>query len=134
MNSVVEDESSKRVLAEGLEKPLRNGYAAVRVLILYWKEDSRMTDYKEEAKNVSDFFSALQYEIRVYEIPTDDSHEATLDMIYEERKHMQQRIKSLSAPCLLIIHYGGHGDKNDGKDSEGRLQERRAVWRGYDSI
>ncbi|KAG9189814.1 hypothetical protein G6011_06682 [Alternaria panax] len=38
---------------------------------------------------------------------------------------------TLAAPCLLIIHYGGHGDKDDDKSyvGPGGPQQRRAVWR-----
>lgn len=118
-------------LAEALGKPLQPHYAAVKALMLYWRESVGMVKYQDEAKRLGAFFKQrLGYETEEFEIPTRNSHMETDCYISKQLLEMQKLTEAPGAPCLLIIHYGGHGDKDDVSNGQG-TGERRSVWRGY---
>lgn len=93
-------------------------YTSVAVLVFYWEEADH-PGYKQEAELVSKFFrDDLRYHpVDVYPIPSERSHlkveKAVTDFLLEHAK----------PSSLIIIFYGGHGDRNDGRD-----QQRRSIW------
>jgi hypothetical protein len=132
MDPLAKDFEHKTYLAQLIEKPVsRVRYAAVRVLILYWENADRLDDYVKEAKNVDSFFRSINYETEMYPIPQTDSQVEVRGFITNQQVLLTRRMRSLGAPCLLVIHYGGHGDKDDDANysGPGGPQQRRAVWR-----
>lgn len=116
-------------LGERLQKPLnRPYYAHVKACLIYWKESKQIDEYKKEAQDLADLFGELGFTVMSYEIPPENS-ELELEYFITGQRMEINRMTSSDTPCLLIIHYGGHGDKDDDKHSEHGPQERRAVWR-----
>jgi hypothetical protein len=126
------DAGSKDYLAHLIQKPVPLvRYAAVKAVILYWEESDMLGAYVGEAKMVETFFQKQNFETELYPIPTKNSQTEVCSFIAHQNKDLARRMDVLDAPCLLIIHYGGHGDKDDDihYDGPGGRQKRRAVWR-----
>ncbi|CAG9981791.1 unnamed protein product [Clonostachys byssicola] len=108
-------------LNKGL-KALCHGYTSVSVLVLYWQDGDE--GYKKEGQAVRQLFEELfHYSVTEFAIPTEKS-------IFHLRATISQKIMDLAEPSLLIIHYGGHGDRDDDKHSN---QECRSVWAAHQS-
>jgi hypothetical protein len=126
------DDDAKRYLVRHLERPLGyNRYAGVKALTIYWEESDKMEKYREEAEKLQALFQSLQYDTESYQIPTHDSQMKLLECIarYCNLLSDKWRKRKLEESYLLIIHYGGHGDKDDDKHAVDGPQQRRAVWR-----
>jgi hypothetical protein len=135
MEPPVDSESAKQYLSQHLEKPVPlQRYAAVKALIIYWENSDGLVEYANEANNLGEFFQGLQFDTELYKIPVLGGQDSELELkafIIQQQASLTRRMRGLEAPCLLIIHYGGHGDKDDDKHATGigGPQERRAVWR-----
>jgi hypothetical protein len=93
-------------------------YRTVEVLVLYWEDGDE--GYQVEGRAVRRMFEDLfRYSVTEFAIPSTESYFHLLGLI------SHTLTKRDSGPALLIIHYGGHGDRDDDKHSG---QERRAVW------
>jgi hypothetical protein len=126
------DDDAKRYLAHHLERPLiHSRYAVVKALIIYWEESDKLEKYREEAIKLQELFQGLRYDTSFYQIPVQDSHMKLHGFIIDHCNKLsdQRQEKKHEAPYLLIIHYGGHGDKDDDKHAPDGPQQRRAVWR-----
>jgi hypothetical protein len=122
--------SKEEYLAQNLGKPLdRAHYAAIKVLIIYWEQSNQFAEYEAEAAKLEAFFRDLSFITERYLIPSTASHVSLHAKISQCRLELVLLSLRLDAPCLLIVHYGGHGDKDDDKHDPSRPQERRSVWR-----
>ncbi|KAF1992974.1 hypothetical protein P154DRAFT_591727 [Amniculicola lignicola CBS 123094] len=134
MDPLDNDDGTKNYLAQLIEKPVPlEQYAAVKVVILYWENSDRLDDYVEEAGKVDSFFKGLNFETELYPIPKSNSQVEVRWFITKQQVLLTRRMSILGAPCLLIVHYGGHGDKDDDihYTGSGGPQRRRAVWRAH---
>ncbi|EPE31318.1 Protein kinase-like (PK-like) [Glarea lozoyensis ATCC 20868] len=95
-------------------KTNRAEYDTGTVLVVYWEECEE--EFKEEGQQVGAFFSnKFNYNVEYFEIPREDP-ELALDSRLNELL-----LKNKKNDCLLIIHYGGHGDDDD-------AQKRQLAW------
>jgi len=132
MQNLADDDENKEYLAQRVEKPVPLvRYAAVKALVLYWENSDRLSEYRGEARKVKSFFEKLNYETELYPIPDTNSQLAVHAFIAKQMVSLADSMSILGAPCLLIVHYGGHGDKDDDRHyaGPGGPQKRRAVWR-----
>jgi hypothetical protein len=95
-------------------------YRSVSVLVICWAE-SNDDGFEKEARDIGNLFGIeFKYDIEHYRIPSKNSH-------IEVNHKISNYLKEHSGQeTLLIIHYGGHGDANDGTD-----ELRRSIWRSY---
>jgi hypothetical protein len=116
---------SLEVLNEQLAKSARlSAYTTVKVLILFWQNEEE--GFKEEGLRLGEFFeTTFQYTVEQFEIPKVASYLKLHQFIGRESLDLLSRSNKANEASLLIIHYGGYGDRNDRKN-EG--EERRAVW------
>jgi hypothetical protein len=104
-----------------------NTYAAVKVLVVYWK-DSDHNGFETEGIAIGEMFRNLFYfDVAYFAIPSSDNCFLDLDIA------VAQALRDLDSTSvhrkkLLILHYGGHGDPNN-KHHEG--EEKRSVWAAY---
>jgi len=109
---------------EGRFPVSRFDYDGVFALVLYWAE-SNHAGFETEARQVHDLFvNDFRYQSQLLAIPTAKSHssvELAITALLHENDHSSH---------LLIIYYGGHGDRDDGRDKNGQLREKRSVWAG----
>ncbi|KAL1796259.1 hypothetical protein ACET3X_004799 [Alternaria dauci] len=133
MDSGATDNDYERRLKHLVEKPVPLvRYAAVRAVILHWEDSDRLEDYVREAEMVESFFKeGLKFDTQVWAIPSNHSQIEMRKFVMDQQALLVRRMALLDAPCLLIIHYGGHGDKDDDihYTGPGGPQQRRAVWR-----
>jgi hypothetical protein len=126
------DDTAKDYLAQHLERPLGHSeYTEVQALIIYWQESDKLEAYEEEAGKLQELFRVLQYDTEVYKIPVQDSQLNLSEVILRHCNRLSGQLRGSEhdPSSLLIIHYGGHGDKDDDKHATDGRQERRAVWR-----
>lgn len=83
-----------------------NNYKSVSVLVIYW-EESDNPGFREEGHQIGELFEQeFHYNIYYFAIPTEDSH-----LGVDER--INEFIRKCGDPNqLMIIHYGGHGDRD----------------------
>ena len=132
MDLEANNEAAKNYLGRLIGDPVpRVRYAAVKVVVLHWENSDRLEDYVTEARKVTSFFKGLNFEAEIWPIPEMNSETELHGFITEQRVLLTRKKTLLKAPCLLIIHYGGHGDKDDDSNytGPGGPQQRRAVWR-----
>ena len=103
-------------------------YGYVKAVMLYWEDSLRLEDYSSEFKQLEEFFKSLEFETEVYRIPMSDSQFKLHHFIAQQRELLARKQVTLRAPCLLIIHYGGHGGSDDDKYAPDGFQQRGAVW------
>ena len=106
--------------ADELNRHYENGndYVSGSLLSLYWQEADN-PGYKDESDKVVQFFGSMGFNTAVYPIPSENSHIELLSRIIN-------LIKSQGKPgCLVVIHYGGHGDADNDR---GMDREAEAVW------
>jgi hypothetical protein len=95
-------------------------YQSVTVLVLYWEDGDK--DYQDEGREVRRMFEGLfRYNVTEFAIPSMSSYFHLLGLVSQALAKRDEH----SGPGLFIIHYGGHGDRDDDKHSG---QERRSVW------
>lgn len=107
-------------LADELNRHYENGndYIGGSLLSLYW-QDADNTGYKDESDKVVQFFGSMGFDTAVYPIPSENSHIELLSTVIN-------LIKNQGKPgCLVVIHYGGHGDADNDR---GMDREAEAVW------
>ena len=77
-----------------------------RVLCVYWGTGDHIDDFREDSKRLRNLFVRLQYPfVEEYAIPETNS-EADLEQEIWKHLHAFQ-----NGQCVLIIYYGGHGEK-----------------------
>ena len=107
-------------LTDELNRDFENGNDYIRgsLLSLYWQQADH-AGYKDESDKVIRFFASMGFQSAVYPIPSENSHIELLSRIID-------LIKSQGKPgCLIVIHYGGHGDADNDRGMDRELQ---AVW------
>jgi hypothetical protein len=119
---------AKHYFNERLEQTLPYGdYEYVKAVILFWEESDKPDAYRKEAESLGSLFQdEFRFDVEYYPIPIEEAHTSVLGFINDHVKTLNIRMKKTGSPCLLIIHYGGHGDPDDDKRQG---QERRSVWR-----
>ncbi|KAF2662016.1 hypothetical protein K491DRAFT_673538 [Lophiostoma macrostomum CBS 122681] len=102
-------------------------YKTVFVLLLYWQEADY--DFKSEADRLELLFGEkFHYDVERFAIPSEDSATALNDEIYRVRRQYSK------PNSLIIIHYGGHGDKDDERKDEDVSSPRKSVWAAKTNI
>ena len=93
-------------------------YKSIWVLVLYW-EDCH-AKFKDEARAIGELFALeFNYNVEYYQIPARQSQ------LQLDQKIGQILLQHGDPDSLIIIHYGGHGDR-DNDTRQGRY--RRSVW------
>jgi hypothetical protein len=113
------DENLKGTLNEHLVGEFRSSdhYTDVWVLVLWW-EDGDYPGFKIEGEDIKNIFEqGYRFAVETYSIPSKRSQ------ICLDNRISQFIIDHDEDGSLLILHYGGHGDEDDG---HGR--ESRSVW------
>ncbi|KAF2232015.1 hypothetical protein EV356DRAFT_518054 [Viridothelium virens] len=121
-------DSLKFELNERLKTSIRSeSYGYVKVLTLYWTEGE--IGFREEAQEFGRFVQDIYgYDVEEFEIPTLMSAQSLRGVVLNSAVAAGKHAISSKTQSLLIIHYGGHGDKDDDKHAG---QERRSVWAAY---
>ncbi|KAJ2992671.1 hypothetical protein NUW58_g2092 [Xylaria curta] len=115
-------------LNESLQLSMRRStYASVKVLALYWQDGHQ--GYKNEAQAVVDLFRhSFQYSAEEFAIPSSNSYNHVLGLMTNRLLELGEAAANARAASLLIIHYGGHGDRDNDKHQG---QEKRSVWAAH---
>lgn len=118
---LVRKEDINTVLGERFDPASSTIYKSVIVLLLYWKDADG--DYKSEADQLERLFKQkYNYTVLRFEIPSKDSNLALHDEISRVRRQF-------STPrSLTIIHYGGHGDRDDERSEGEAYPPKKSVW------
>ncbi|KAI8930877.1 hypothetical protein NX059_011894 [Plenodomus lindquistii] len=113
------------LLNDELAKSARlSTYTRVQVLVLYWQGE--VEGFKDEGLQLGEFFGkSFNYAVEYFEIPRSESYLRLHHFITQKSLALSEYLNEGRGMSLLIIHYGGHGDRNDRKH-EG--EEKRAVW------
>lgn len=109
----------------GAFHPPRKRYKSVQVLTIYWEKSGQSEEkpdnrpFAQEASAISTVFTdAFGFYVHPpFEIPPTKSQLALDNRIGD------LILKAGDPENLLIIHYGGHGDEDNGED-----RQREAVW------
>jgi hypothetical protein len=81
--------------------------------------------YGDEANAiVNTFKTVFQYPGTTYPIPSVNTYTHVVGFIRDTLVDLGNEAEANKAASLLIIHYGGHGDRDD----RHARQERRSVW------
>ncbi|KAF8538965.1 hypothetical protein BDD12DRAFT_805711 [Trichophaea hybrida] len=109
---------------EGRFPVSRYDYDGVFVLVIYWEESDHV-GFETEARQVHDLFvNDFRYHVQLLAIPAVKSHS------YVELQIIDLLHKNDHSSHLLIVYYGGHGDRDDGRNQKNQLREKRSVWAG----
>ena len=108
-----------------------SAYQAVKVIILYWEQNDN-TGYREEGQALGELFErSFGYDVEGFPIPSATSYLSLHNFVTKSLLNVIKTAKEKGGLPLLIIHYGGHGDRND----DGRQgDERRSVWAAYEDL
>jgi hypothetical protein len=108
-----------------LEKSARlSTYANAQVLLVSWEGEE--PGFKKEGDDLGRMFrETFLFSTQDFEIPLADSHLRTHHFITQSALTLSESVKNTKGSALLIIHYGGHADRNDRKHDG---EEKRAVW------
>lgn len=100
-------------------------YEKTSALVLYWQDGHK--SYRDEARLVTRLLQEdLQYPVVEFPIPSSNSYAELMQLITRTLIDIgATSATQKSSSSLLIIHYGGHGDKDDDRHAG---QERRSVW------
>ncbi|CAG8953482.1 hypothetical protein HYFRA_00010232 [Hymenoscyphus fraxineus] len=131
MDTLTTAESWKEHLNQKIGSAIRsNKYVSIKVLILYWCEGDEgfKTEGREFGLLLQDTF---QYAIEEFAIPSSQSELHLRGVVNRILLELATTSEEKNASSLLIIHYGGHGDKNDDRHAG---EERRAVWAAVQEI
>lgn len=95
----------------------RNEYKSISVLVIYWQEGDN-PGFQKEASEIGELFAThFHYNVEYYEIPSKKSY-------IELDKKINSFLDAHGEPDhLIIIHYGGHGDRDDEN-----AHKKLAVW------
>lgn len=101
-----------------------NEYWRVGLLILHW-ENTDLIGIQDEVEAVDQTFSRrFRYEVQRFAIPLSKPQRRLQEAVIQFIREYE------SEESLLIVYYGGHGDQDDKKGSDGQGM-RRAVWSAY---
>jgi hypothetical protein len=101
-------------------------YVCVKVLIVYWEEGD--AGFKREGRELRAMFADKEtfgFATDEFAIPSSESHLHLLNFIASSLLEASTYAKEQRGTSLVIIHYGGHGDRNDDRHSG---EQRRSVW------
>lgn len=117
MNSKYKDRLNE-TLVERFSRPAGE-YKTVAVLVLAW-EKSDLAGIEQEVKEIGELFAkTFLFPVKAFRIPEQQSFRRLGARIL-------QFIADHDSPSsLLIVYYGGHGDRNDDSSSNER---RESVW------
>ncbi|KAK6080564.1 hypothetical protein SCUP234_05110 [Seiridium cupressi] len=105
----------------------RSIYGIVKVLALYWEDAHH--GYHDEARAVAAMFkNSFQYPSETYAIPSSNGYSRVLGLLSQTFLDIGTAAQDSNVASLLIIHYGGHGDRDDDRHKD---QERRSVWAAH---
>jgi hypothetical protein len=112
-------------LNRALEKTARlNAYTAAQVLTLYWEDEKE--GFQNESRQIGNVFNNMfGYPVKPFAIPLSNSYLELHRYVTGEALGLSKRTEATRGLGLMIIYYGGHGDRNDRKH-EG--ENRQAVW------
>ncbi|GAW19539.1 hypothetical protein ANO14919_090270 [Xylariales sp. No.14919] len=119
-------------LPERLNKSLdlslrRRTYESVKVVALYWEDGHQ--GYKDEGRAVASTFNRVfQYPTEEFAIPSSNTYAHVLGFMTRVLLEIGTAAEETKAASLLIIHYGGHGDRDDNIHQG---QEKRSVWAAH---
>ena len=119
------DEQLRDTLNKELDLRSRSqAYTFVQVLILYWNDGD--SDFRAEGLELGKLFEeSFKYSVQFFPIPTNQSYLALHQFVTQWALFASQREQEDRGRALLIIHYGGHADRNDDRHSG---EEKRSVW------
>jgi hypothetical protein len=108
-----------------LEKSARlSTYTSVQVLLITWQGEEQ--GFKDEGKELGRMFQeTFQYSAQEFEIPLESSYLRLHQFITHTALDLSASVNHTNGSALLIIHYGGHADRNDRRNDG---EEKRAVW------
>jgi hypothetical protein len=101
-------------------------YACVKVLILYW--DGGDPGFEAEGRELGQLFAdkeTFNFAVEEFAIPRSNSYLKLHNFIIQSLLHLSSYADEKRGASLLIIRYGGHGDRNDDKHDG---EEKRSVW------
>lgn len=102
----------------------RTKYGYALSLIIYWEEGHR--GFKKEGQKLGRFLKGrLGHEVQEFAIPHDSPHVALVHFISKAIIKTNEIMKQRECPALVIVHYGGHGHRNDDFHNGER---ERSVW------
>ncbi|KAI8625883.1 hypothetical protein F5Y19DRAFT_240196 [Xylariaceae sp. FL1651] len=105
----------------------RRTYESVKVIVLYWEDGHQ--GYQDEGRAVAETFkAAFQYSTEEFAIPSSNSYAHVLGLMTRVLLELGTATEKTKAASLLIVHYGGHGDRDDNKHQG---QEKRSVWAAH---
>jgi hypothetical protein len=110
----------KQQIADGLKYP---NYQSCHFVNLYWKAGDE--GFKTEAEYLGKKFrERLGFKCSAFAIPSEKSALELNQFLTNFVREMNTLAKD-SGPGLVVIHYGGHGDKNRDVEQPG---EQPSVW------
>ena len=96
-------------------------YKNIQVATIYWQESAN-EGFERESSNFKAFCEKeLEYPVKTIIIPECASPMGHQCFLNNKINSLLNKLKDQSG--LLIIHYGGHGDPDDGKD-----QLQKSIW------
>jgi hypothetical protein len=125
-NKMEESKATEEILISHLNERLKRSnahYDYVKVLLLFWDGTSHQTDaFRNESRALGSFLAGtFKYDVEEHPIPHHLPQLSVQSRVTEEVRLASNAACPPDGRSLLIIHYGGHGDR-DG-DPEGR-----ALW------
>jgi hypothetical protein len=120
-------DSGRQEIGEQLNRRLAEAirlqeYGAIRVLILFWEDGD--PGFKAEGTALGQIFeSQFYYSVVQFAIPSLRSQLELQVFVMRSLLDVQQEAERVNSQGLLIIHYGGHADRN-----AGRGEQKRSVW------
>jgi hypothetical protein len=101
-------------------------YACVKVLILYWEESD--DGFKSEGRALGELFQnreLFNFAVEEFAIPTSNSYLQLHNFVTKALLDLSSWADEKRGASLLIIHYGGHSDRNDDRHAG---EEKKSVW------
>ena len=90
----------------------RTKYGHALSLIIYWEKGH--IGFKEEGQKLGKLLECrLGHEVQEFAIPRDSPHVALVHFISKAIIETNEIMKQREYPALIIVHYGGHGHRND---------------------
>jgi hypothetical protein len=105
-----------------------NRYSYVKVLIVYWEHGDH-PGFQTEGNDLSRIFQGIfNYDVETFAIPSVSSQLRLDSHMSGVLLKAEDEARNTGGLSLLIIYYGGHGDRND---DQHKGEERRSVWAAY---
>lgn len=108
-----------------LEKSARlSAYTSAHALLLSWSGEE--SSFRAEGNDLGRMFrDTLNFTTQDFEIPLEASYLRTHHFVTQSALDLSQAVKHTKGSALLVIHYGGHADRNDRRHDG---EEKRAMW------